>query len=59
MITKTFHEESKLILKGLEIAYAKMVIMKKQKGKPLVVSDRDGRVLKIDPKDIHPTVKYS
>ena len=51
MENKTFEEESKAILKGLEKAYEKMVKFKKEKGTPLVVSD-NGKVKLIPSKDI-------
>ncbi len=57
MKTKTFEEESKAILKGLEIAYEKMVKFKKAKGTPLVISE-NGKVKLIQAKDILPTTLY-
>ena len=57
MKTKTFEEESKAILKGLEEAYEKMVKLKKEKGTPLVVSE-DGEVKLIPAEDILPRTLY-
>lgn len=45
-------EEKEKILKGLRIAYKKMLEFKKQKGSELVISHK-GKVLKIKPKDFH------
>tara|TARA_B100000315_G_scaffold260870_2_gene326643 strand:+ start:12129 stop:12311 length:183 start_codon:yes stop_codon:yes gene_type:complete len=45
------------IIKGLEEAYRKMVIFKKQKNSPLIVS-RNGKVVEIAPDDIPPTTSY-
>jgi len=39
---------------GLQKAYKKMVIFKKQMNSPLIVS-RNGRVTKIEPENIRPT----
>ena len=57
MENKTFEEESKAILRGLEKAYEKMVKLKKEKGTPLVVSE-DGKVKLIPAKDILPRTLY-
>lgn len=45
------------ILRGLELAYEKMVKFKKQKKSPLVVS-RNGKIIKIPPNEIPPTTLY-
>lgn len=45
------------IIYGLEEAYRKMVIYKKQKNSPLIVS-RNGKVVEIPPDDIPPTTSY-
>lgn len=58
MKNKTFKEERKLILKGLEKAYEKMVKFKKEKGSPLVVSE-NGEIVKIPVEEILPTTKYT
>lgn len=58
MEEKTFEERSKLILKGLEKAYEKMVVFKKQKNTPLVVSI-NGKVVKIPPHKIPPKARYT
>ncbi len=39
---------------GLQEAYRKMVVFKKQKNSPLVVS-RNGKIAKINPENILPT----
>lgn len=57
MEAKTFEQESKAILKGLEIAYEKMVKLKKEKGTPLVVSE-DGEIKLIPAEEIVPTTVY-
>lgn len=57
METDSFEKTSKEILRGLEIAYEKMVKMKKQKGTPLVVSE-NGKVKLIPPDEIPLTTKY-
>jgi len=57
MEIKLFDKMSKDILRGLELAYEKMVIFKKSKGTPLVVSE-NGKVKLIDAKDILPTTIY-
>ncbi|MCF6360188.1 MAG: hypothetical protein L3J29_05420 [Cyclobacteriaceae bacterium] len=45
--------EQKVTL-GLQEAYRKMVVFKKQKNSPLIVS-RNGKVTKIEPDNILPT----
>ena len=57
MKDNNFEEESKKILKGLELAYEKMVKLKKEKGTPLVVSD-NGSVKLIPANEILPTTMY-
>lgn len=57
MKNRTFKEEKKLILKGLELAYERMVKFKKEKNSPLVISE-NGKVKKIAPEDIPLTAKY-
>ncbi len=57
MANRTFKEESKMILKGLEKAYEKMVKFKKEKGTPLVVSE-EVKIKKIYPNEILPTTTY-
>ncbi|HXA00729.1 MAG TPA: hypothetical protein VNW99_02005 [Cytophagaceae bacterium] len=54
---KEFKEERDKIIKGLELAYKKLVEFKKQKNSPLVVSE-NGKILELDPKDISPTTLY-
>ena len=45
--------EQKVAL-GLQEAYRKMVVFKKQKNSPLIVS-RNGKITKINPENILPT----
>ncbi|NOX87255.1 MAG: hypothetical protein GXO86_15080 [Chlorobi bacterium] len=45
------------IAKGLEEAYRKMVMYKRHLKSPVVLSKK-GKVIKIDPENIQPTVKY-
>jgi len=45
------------IIKGLELAYERMVEFKKSKNSPIVVS-KDGKVVKLDPFEAKPTIKY-
>ncbi len=52
-----FKEERDAIVKGLEEAYRRLVIYKKQKNSPMVIS-RNGKVVEIDPNEIEPTVRY-
>lgn len=50
-------KESELILRGLELAYEKLVKFKKAKNSPLVVS-RDGKIVEIPANEIQPTTMY-
>ena len=45
------------IIKGLEEAYRKMIIFKKEKNSKVVVSE-NGKILEIDPNEMPPTTKY-
>ncbi|RLD22185.1 MAG: hypothetical protein DRI69_01995 [Bacteroidetes bacterium] len=53
----SFRETSDKIIEGLELAYKKLVIFKKQNNSPLIVS-KNGEIIKIDPADIPPTASY-
>ncbi len=44
------------ISKGLEDAYIKMVVLKKQKNSPLIVS-RNGEIIEIKAEEISPTTQ--
>ncbi|WP_194850263.1 hypothetical protein [Nonlabens antarcticus] len=55
--TKTKNPKTKDLLRGLELAYEKMVEFKKYKKTPLVVS-RDGEVVEIPWDEIEPTTTY-
>lgn len=50
-------ERNDAILRGLEEAYRKMIIFKRQKNSPVVVSV-DGEVREIDPYDMPDTTTY-
>ena len=54
----TFEEESLAILRGLEVAYAKMIEFKKLKNSPVVISV-NGKVLEVSANEIEPTTTYS
>ena len=54
---KDISEKSKNIIRGLELAYEKMIEFKKSKNTPLVVS-RNGKVVEIDPHKAAPTTTY-
>ena len=54
---ESFQDLKEKIIKGLEEAYRKMVIFKKQKNSPLIIS-RNGKVIEVKPEDIPPTTKY-
>ena len=45
------------IIKGLEIAYQRLVEFKKYKKSPLVTL-KDGKIIKIAPEDILPAISY-
>ncbi len=45
------------IIKGLEEAYRKMVLFKRQHKTPVIVS-KDGKVVEVDPDKISLTTKY-
>jgi len=55
---KDFKIERDKIIKGLEEAYRKMIIFKKEKNSKVVVSE-NGKILEIDPNDMPPTIHYS
>ncbi len=52
MKTDDTQEEKDKIIKGLRIAYKKMLDFKRQKNSELVISHK-GKILKIKPKDFH------
>jgi len=45
------------IIKGLELAYQKLIEFKKYKKTPLIV-DRKGKIVEIEPDKILPTTSY-
>ena len=53
-----FKVERDKIIKGLEEAYRKMIIFKKEKNSKVVVWE-NGKILEIDPNEMPPTIKYS
>lgn len=57
MNKKQFADFQEKLLKGLEKAYAKMIIEKRKKNTPLVVW-KNGEVIKIDPHKAPSTTTY-
>lgn len=45
------------IIRGLEKTYIKLIVYKKQKNSPMIIS-KNGKVVAIDPNDMPPTIKY-
>ncbi len=45
------------VAKGLEEAYRKMILFKKSVNS-LVVIEKNGKVVKVKPEDMAPTIKY-
>jgi len=45
------------VAKGLEEAYRKMVLFKKRMNSPVVI-EKNGKVVKVKPEDMAPTIKY-
>jgi len=54
---KELQEFEDKVVKGLEEAYRKMVVFKKQQKSPVIVS-KNGKVVAIDPEKISPTTVY-
>ncbi|MFC4873504.1 hypothetical protein [Negadavirga shengliensis] len=50
-------EERDKIVKGLEEAYRRLIEFKKQKKSPMIVL-REGKIVAVDPNEIHPTTIY-
>jgi hypothetical protein len=50
-------EERDKIVKGLEIAYRKLVLFKKLINSPMIVM-KDGKIVALPPDQIPPTVEY-
>ncbi|MDH5694316.1 MAG: hypothetical protein OEZ47_14565 [Gammaproteobacteria bacterium] len=50
-------EERDKIVKGLEEAYRKLVLFKKEKNSPMIVL-REGKITEVDPNEILPTTLY-
>ena len=57
MDKKEIQIEREKIIKGLELAYEKMVKFKISKNSPIVVS-KNGKIVEIAPQDIEPTTTY-
>ena len=57
MSKEELRERNDAILRGLEEAYRKMIIFKKEKNSPVAVSV-DGEVRTIDPHEMPPTTTY-
>ena len=57
MENKALDEQSLKIIKGLELAYERMVKFKISKNSPIVVS-KNGKIVEIGPQDIEPTTTY-
>lgn len=57
MDKEPFESKVERILKGLELAYERMVKFKKEKNSPLVISE-NGKVKRIPPSEIPPTARY-
>jgi imidazolonepropionase-like amidohydrolase len=45
------------VARGLEESYRKMIQFKIEKNSPVVVVE-NGKILKVNPKDLPPTIKY-
>lgn len=52
-----FKEERDKIVEGLEEAYRRLVVFKKQKNSPMIIV-REGKITAVDPNDISPTTSY-
>lgn len=57
MENKALDEQTLKIIKGLELAYERMVEFKISKNSPIVVS-KNGKIVEIAPQDIEPTTIY-
>ena len=58
MENKALDEQTLKIIKGLELAYERMVKFKISKNSPIVVS-KNGKIVEIAPQDIEPTTTYN
>ena len=50
-------EERDKIVKGLEEAYRRLIVFKKQKKSPMIVI-REGKIVAVDPNEMPPTIFY-
>ena len=57
MITNNLKEERDKIVKGLEEAYRRLIIQKRQTNRPMVVV-RDGKITEVDPHEMPSTTVY-
>ena len=57
MEDKELKEKREKIVKGLELAYKRLIAYKKIKNTPLIVS-RNGKVIELDPNHALPTTVY-
>jgi hypothetical protein len=54
MKSRSFTKEREKILRGLELAYQRLIEFKKRKHSPIIVS-RGGKILELDPENVLPT----
>ena len=57
MESKHLKEKREKIVKGLELAYTRLIAYKKMKNTPLIVS-KNGKVVELDPDQASPTTTY-
>lgn len=55
---KDLIEERDKIVKGLELAYERLLIFKKQINSPMIVL-KDGKITAVDPNKMPPTTSYN
>lgn len=48
---QSWDKQQKLILKGLENAYHKLILFKREKNSPLIVS-KDGKIVELDANEV-------
>ncbi len=57
MADKTPDEIFKLVIKGLELTYERLVKFKKEKNSPFIIC-RDGKIVEVPADEMPPTIKY-
>ena len=57
MENKELEEKRRLIIKGLEVAYSKLIEFKKIKKSPIIVS-KDGEIVELNAENIQSTTIY-